>query len=76
MIHYDHQCPDSTDNINAFLQEHIPYCPTLESLEVIRDHIVAQISEWNKERQPESLLVLFEGFLKRCLFIGRYTFLT
>ena len=65
MIHYGHQCPESADNINAFLQEHVPTCPTLESPDVIRDHIVDRISEWNKEWQPESLLNLFEGFLKR-----------
>ena len=65
MIHYGNQCPGSADNINAFLQEHFPNCPTLESPEAIRDHIVARISEWNKEWQPKSLLDLFEGFLKR-----------
>jgi len=65
MIHYGNQCPGSADNINAFLQEHFPNCPTLESPDAIRDHIVTRISEWNKEWQPKSLLDLFEGFLKR-----------
>ena len=65
MIHYGHQCPESADNINTFLQEYFPDCPRLECSELIRDHNVARISEWNKEWQPESLLALFEGFLKR-----------
>ena len=60
---YGNQCPESADNINAFLQEHFPNCPTLECSDAIRDHIVAWISEWNKEWQPKSLLDLFEGFL-------------
>ena len=54
--------PESADNINAFL---VPTYPTLECPEVIRNHIVDRISEWNKDWQPESLLHLFEGFLKR-----------
>ena len=65
MMHYGNQCPGSADNLNAFLQEHFPNCPTLESPDAIRDHIVARISEWNEEWQPKSLLDLFEGFLKR-----------
>ena len=64
MMHYGNQCPGSADNLNAFLQEHFPNCPTLESPDAIRDHIVARISAWNEEWQPKSLLDLFEGFLR------------
>ena len=60
MIHYGNQCPGSADNINAFL----------------KDHIVARISEWNKEWQPKSLLHLFEGFLNGCLCTDLHTFST
>ena len=65
MMHYGNQCPEAADNLNAFLQEHFPNGPTLESPDAIRDHIVDRISEWNDEWQPKSLLDLFEGFLKR-----------
>ena len=59
------QCPETADNLNAYLQAHFPKGPTLESPDAIRDHLVERISEWNDEWQPKSLLDLFEGFLKR-----------
>ena len=44
-MHYDNQCPEAADNLNAFLQEHFPNSSTLESPDAIRDHIVERISE-------------------------------
>ena len=64
-MHYGNQCPEAADNLNAFLQEHFPNGPTLESPDAIKHHVVARISEWNDEWQPKSLLDLIEGFLKR-----------
>ena len=57
--------PDAENKLNAYLQTHFPTSPTLESPDAMRDYIVEQISEWNDEWQPKSLLDLFEGFLKR-----------
>ena len=48
-----------------YILTHFPNSPPLESPEAMRDYIVEQISEWNDDWQPKSLLELFEGFLKR-----------
>ena len=65
MTHYGNRDPEATDKLHAYLATHCPQCPSLELPDVIRDHIVKQIRDWNHEWQPKSLLDLFEGFLAR-----------
>ena len=65
MTHYGNRDPEATDKLHAYLTTHCPKCPSLELPDVIRDHIVKQIRDWNHEWQPKSLLDLFEGFLAR-----------
>ena len=65
MTHYGNRDPEATDKLHAYLATHCPKCPSLELPDVIRDHIVKQIRDWNHEWQPKSLLDLFEGFLAR-----------
>ena len=65
MTHYGNRDPESTDRLHEYLAMHCPQCSILEHPDVIRDHIVNQIRDWNQEWQPKSLLDLFEGFLAR-----------
>ena len=65
MTHYGNRDPEATDKLHAYLATHCPKYPSLELPDVIRDHIVKQICDWNHEWQPKSLLDLFEGFLAR-----------
>ena len=65
MTHYGNRDPEAADKLHAYLATHCPKCPSLEFPDVIRDHIVKQIRDWNHEWQPKSLLDLFEGFLTR-----------
>ena len=65
MTHYGNRDPEAADKLHAYLAKHCPRCPSLEFPDVIRDHIVEQIRDWNHEWQPKSLLDLFEGFLTR-----------
>ena len=65
MTHYGNRDPESTDKLHEYLAIHCPRCSILEHPDVIRDHIVNKIRDWNQEWQPKSLLDLFEGFLAR-----------
>ena len=65
MTYFGNRDPEAANKLNSYLLTHYPDCPTLDSPDAMRDHIVEQISEWNDEWQPKSLLDLFEGFLIR-----------
>ena len=65
MTYFGNQDPEAAKKLTSYLLTHYPDCPTLDSPDAMRDHIVEQIREWNDEWQPKSLLDLFEGFLTR-----------
>ena len=56
MIHYGHQCPESADNINTFLQEYFPDCPqdwsaqNLSGITMLRESVSG-----TRSGKPESL---------------------
>ena len=65
MTFYGNRDPEPADRLQEYLTQHCPQCSIREHPDVIRNHIVDQIRDWNQDWQPKCLLDLFEGFLAR-----------
>ena len=65
MEHFAQYSVPQMDHINEILQDRFRPCESLTSREQVRDFIVQKICSWNEQWQPTSLLLLFEGFLKK-----------
>ena len=65
MTFYGNRDPEPADRLQEYLTQHCPQCSIREHPDVMRNHIVEQIRDWNQDWQPKCLLDLFEGFLAR-----------
>ena len=58
MTFYGKRDPEPADRLQEYLTQHCPQCSIREHLDVIRNHIVDQIRDWNQDWQPKCLLDL------------------